>query len=279
MICFPNAKVNLGLHVVEKRPDGFHNLESVFYPVGLCDVLEAVSSEGEEAGMVFTSSGLEIPGKKEDNLCVKAYELLRKDYYLPGIRAHLHKVIPTGAGLGGGSSDAVHFIKLLDKKFDLNLSWGELHHYARQLGSDCSFFAGNQPSFAKGKGDDHEKLDIRLKDYFFVIVHPGIHVSTAEAYGSIVPLKPERDLKDDILRLPPKEWKGVIRNDFEVPIFKKYPVIAAIKEQLYQAGAVYASMSGSGSAVFGMFEEEVDLRKEFSGCYVWKGKGVSSERK
>jgi 4-diphosphocytidyl-2-C-methyl-D-erythritol kinase len=273
MIIFPNAKINLGLRIVEKRPDGFHDLESVFYPAGLCDALEVVESEKEgKGGISLTVSGLTVPGSVNENICVKAYELLRKDHFIPSIKVHLHKVIPTGAGLGGGSSDAVAFIKLLDKKFELNLSWGEMHHYAKQLGSDCSFFVGNQPSFAIGKGDDVEKINLDLSGYFLVIIHPGVHVSTAEAFAGIVPAKPDRILKEDILKVPVKEWKNVLKNDFEVTIFKKYPAVAEIKEKLYAQGAIYASMSGSGSAVFGLFENEVDLKKEFPGYFIWQGK-------
>jgi 4-diphosphocytidyl-2-C-methyl-D-erythritol kinase len=271
MICFPNAKINLGLKVTEKRGDGYHNLESVFYPVGLCDVLEAVEAGQNGPDISFTASGISIPGSPSDNLCFKALELLRRDHFIPGVAVHLHKVIPMGAGLGGGSSDAVAFIKLLDKKFDLNLSWGEQHHYARQLGSDCSFFVGNQPSFAKGRGDDQEKLGLDLAGYHLAIVHPGIHVSTKEAYAGVNPAAPSRDLKQDIF-LPVKEWKGIIGNDFEEHVFEQHPRVREVKEKLYALGAVYASMSGSGSAVYGIFERATALANDFPGYFVWEGK-------
>lgn len=272
MLCFPNAKINIGLHIVEKRADGFHNLESVFYPIGLSDVLEIVENVDSLAAIEFESTGIPIPGDINNNLCIKAYDLIAKDYSLPKIKIHLHKIIPIGAGLGGGSSDAAFFIKLLNDKFELGLSWGEQHHYARQLGSDCSFFVTNKPVFAEGKGDEYERIEMDLKGYQLVLLCPDIHVSTTEAYAGVKPQKPASSLESDILNLSADKWKNVIKNDFETSVFAKYPQIKILKQKLYEKGAVYASMSGSGSAVYGLFDKEVKLKDEFKACFVFEQK-------
>jgi 4-diphosphocytidyl-2-C-methyl-D-erythritol kinase len=271
MILFPNAKINLGLHVLEKRADGFHNIETVFYPVAWEDMLEVLPDPSKASGVTFTSSGIAIPGNVQDNLCVKAYELISKDYPMPAVKAHLHKIIPIGAGLGGGSSDAAFFIKALNEIFELNLAWGELHHYAKQLGADCSFFITNRPVLAEGKGDQLESINVSLKGFHVAIVYPGIHVSTAEAYGGITPEKPEIALENLITDTPIEKWKEVLINDFEKTVFEKFPEIKTLKEKMYEAGAVYAAMSGSGSAVFGIFEKETDVKKVFEGKLVWQG--------
>lgn len=273
MLVFPNAKINIGLNIVAKRDDGFHNIESVFYPVGLCDALELI--ENTEAGaerFTFTSSGIEIPGSPKDNLCYFAYQLVAQDYAVPSVKVHLHKHIPIGAGLGGGSSDAAFFIKLLNDQFELGISWGEMHHYARQLGSDCSFFVSNRPAFAEGRGDEYESIQLDLSKYYIVLVYPKIHINTAKAYSGVKPKSPVRSLESDILNLPIGKWKGIIHNDFEDFIFPQFPEIKAIKEKLYEKGALYAAMSGSGSTVFGIFEKETDLSKEFTGSFVFEGK-------
>ncbi len=270
MLCFPNAKINIGLNIVEKRSDGFHNIESIFFPVKLRDVLEAVIDEKSDAGNVsFTSSGIEIPGNADDNLCVKAYQLISKDYPMPAIKIHLHKIIPIGAGLGGGSADAAFFINLLDELFELNLAWGEKHHYARQLGSDCPFFIANKPSFAFERGDKLDFLEVNLKGYHLALVHPGIHISTPLAYSMIKPSKPETSLKE-LIQLSVEKWNGIIVNDFEKPVMEKFPEIATIKNELYKAGAVYASMSGSGSAVFGVFKNKPLLSEFPANYFVWQ---------
>lgn len=270
MIVNPNAKINLGLHVTEKRPDGFHNIESVFYPVGWTDILEVLPAPASQTEKVrFTSSGIPIPGNADENLVVKAYHLLSAHYPMPAVQVHLHKRIPMGAGLGGGSSDAAFFIRALDQLFELGLAWGELHHFAKQLGSDCSFFIMNRPVFAEGKGDELESITLDLSAYKIAIVHPGIHVSTPEAYKSITPEK-KAFTPESIVELPVNEWKTKLVNDFEVPVFKKHPEIAALKQTMYDRGAVYAAMSGSGSAVFGLFETEPDLNG-LEGCTVYCG--------
>lgn len=266
MIVFPNAKINLGLHVTEKRPDGFHNIETAFYPVpGLCDALEIIPSDRQ--GVEFTTSGLPIPGDPAGNLILKAYHLLLSviPYPVSGIRypgsgklppasrIHLHKVIPAGAGLGGGSSDAAFTLKLLNDLQGLNLSVFQLHDLAKRLGSDCAFFIENKPVFATGRGDQFEPIHLDLTGYRIEIIVPQIHVSTPEAYSMVTPRKPDQSLKD-IIQLPVEQWKEKIVNDFEKPVMKKYPVIREAREEMYNRGAVYAAMSGSGSAVFGLFK-------------------------
>ncbi|HRG52120.1 MAG TPA: 4-(cytidine 5'-diphospho)-2-C-methyl-D-erythritol kinase [Bacteroidia bacterium] len=273
MITFPNAKINIGLNIIEKRSDNFHNIESVFYPVQIKDALEVIENKDKGASDVtFISSGIEIPGKPEDNLCTKAYKLIRNDYVLPPVKIHLLKHIPIGAGLGGGSADAAFFIKLLNEQFELGISWGEMHHYARQLGSDCSFFITNRPVFAEGKGDTYESIDLDLSNYFIALVYPNIHVNTATAYSLVTPAKPVRSLEEDILNLPIEDWKNNIHNDFEKSVFAAHPQLETIKEKLYAKGAVYAAMSGSGSTVYGLFKEPTDLRLQFKDMFVWESR-------
>lgn len=273
MITFPNAKINIGLNIIEKRPDNFHNIESVFYPIQLRDALEVIENKEKGAtGVVFTSSGIEIPGKPEDNLCSKAYNLIRNDYVLPPVKIHLHKHIPIGAGLGGGSADAAFFIKLVNEQFELGISWGEMHHYARQLGSDCSFFIANKPVFAEEKGDTYESINLTLGKYFIALVYPNIHVNTATAYSLVTPTKPARSLEEDILSLPIEEWKNHIHNDFEKSVFTAHPQLKIIKEKLYAEGAVYAAMSGSGSTVYGLFNKTTNLQPVFKKMFVWESR-------
>jgi 4-diphosphocytidyl-2-C-methyl-D-erythritol kinase len=251
MICFPNAKINLGLNVLGKRPDGYHNIETVFYPIPLCDALEVVGAET----FSFTQTGIPLDAPAEDNLAVKAMRLLSA-YKLPPLEVHLHKAIPSGAGLGGGSSDAAYMLKLLNNFGKLGLGDDELEKMASRLGADCPFFIRNTPVFASGTGNVFEPLNLSLKGLYLCLVTPGIAISTAEAYAALRPQPPSVSLRE-IIRLPIKEWKRLMTNDFEQSIFGKYPDLAAIKQSLYQAGAVYASMSGSGSSVFGLFEEPV----------------------
>lgn len=271
MIVFPNAKINIGLNITDKRPDGFHNIQSVFYPVGLCDALELIENTDKNApAITMTFSGVDIPGNIQDNLCVKAYHLVNVDYPLPNLKVHLHKHIPIGAGLGGGSADAAFFLRLLNDKFELGLAWGELHNYARQLGSDCSFFITNKPAYIEGKGDQYETISLHLNAYHFVLIYPHIHVNTAKAYSGVKPAFPVRSLESDIL-LPVEEWKNYIHNQFEDTVFPQHPVLKEIKQQLYDYGAVYAAMSGSGSTVYGIFKEKVDLIEQFKAYFVWEG--------
>lgn len=254
MIAFPNAKINIGLNVTSRRPDGYHNLETVFYPIKISDALEIIRA-GE---MGFEASGLGIPGRTEDNLCLKGYDLLRQDFDLPPVHLHLHKHIPIGAGLGGGSSDAAFFIKLMNKEFSLGLSNEQMRNYARQLGADCAFFIEGKPVYAFGKGDEFEDVELDLSAYHLALVMPPAHVSTAEAYRGVKPRPADRPLKE-LITLPVAEWKHFIRNDFEESVFKNHAVIRGVKSALYEAGALYACMSGSGASVFGIFETPPDL--------------------
>ena len=279
MIAFPNAKINIGLNIIEKRGDGYHNIESVMYPLKgvMYDALEILappqpSPQGREPKANLHSSGIRIDGNQENNLCIKAYELIKKDYPLPPIKIYLHKAIPIGAGLGGGSADGAFFIRLLNDTFELGISWGEMHHYARQLGSDCSFFVSNRPAFAEGKGDQFESIKLDLSGYYIAVIYPNIHINTTKAYSGVVPKKTVRSLENDIQNLPIEQWKDLIHNDFEDSIFPQFPEIKKIKEKLYSAGAVYASMSGSGSAVYGIFKKEPKLKNKFGKLQVWEGR-------
>lgn len=264
MIVFPNAKINIGLNITERRPDGYHNLETVFYPLMIKDALEAV----ESSALTFQSSGIPIPGDEQHNLCLKAYNLLKADFDLPPLSIHLHKHIPIGAGLGGGSADAAFFIKLVNESYNLGLSNETLMNYARQLGADCAFFITNQPVYAYGKGDYFEDVELDLSMYKMVLVMPPVHVSTAQAYGGIKPAPVEHSLKD-LIKKPISEWKQTIRNDFEPHIFEAFPIIAEIKNRLYSSGALYASMSGSGASVFGIFEDTPNLSGLPPDCQVF----------
>ena len=258
MVFFPYCKINLGLHILNKREDGFHNLETVFYPVALKDALEIIPSP-INSEIEFTSSGLTIDGNTDDNICVKAYHLLKKDFpQLSNIKMHLHKAIPMGAGLGGGSADAAFTLQLLNKKFQLNLSTPKLLNYAALLGSDCPFFIINKPCFAKGRGEILEEINLDLSTYKIVLINPGIHINTGWAFSQLTPALPQKSVATIILQ-PIKSWKNELKNDFEKPVFEKYPVIKEIKETLYAQGAIYAAMSGSGSTVYGIFEKEITL--------------------
>jgi len=254
MIIFPNAKINIGLSVTERRFDGYHNLETIFYPVQIKDALEIVVADK----LSFESSGLEIPGRMEDNLCIKGYYLLKKDFDIPPIKIHLHKHIPIGAGLGGGSADAAFFIKLVNEKFNLGLSDEKMTNYARQLGADCAFFIENRPVFAFEKGDEFEPIKLDLSSYKIVLVMPLVHVSTSEAYRGVKPAPVKQSLLELIYK-PIEEWKRYIKNDFEESVFKNHIEIRGVKAALYEAGALYASMSGSGASVFGIFRQTPDL--------------------
>jgi 4-diphosphocytidyl-2-C-methyl-D-erythritol kinase len=255
MVVFPNAKINLGLNIIEKRKDGYHNIESCFYPIPFTDALEVIESET----LSFTSSGIEIPGKTEDNLCLKAYELLRKNYKIPLVAIHLHKHIPIGAGLGGGSADGAFMIKLLNEKFKLSISLDEQENLAANLGSDCPFFIRNKPVYVEGTGNVFSRIDLSLKEYYLALVTPNIHVSTKAAYEGIVPQNQSTNLKKDLETSTFENFNKLLKNDFEEPVFKRYPELVKIKTQLIEQGALYASMSGSGSAIFGIFEDKPRL--------------------
>lgn len=274
MITFPNVKINLGLSITEKRPDGYHNLETVFYPVALEDALEIRTSSATAPDRKFTlhQHGLEIAGKPEDNLVAKAYQLLDEKFNLPPIDIHLYKHIPSGAGLGGGSSDAAFMLKLLNEHFHLNLPDNQLEAYAATLGADCAFFIRNKPTFAEGIGNIFSPIELSLSGYGIMIVKPDIFVSTREAFSNIHPHRPEHPIKEVIQR-PVSEWKETLINDFEASVFPLHPAIEAIKQELYNQGAAYASMSGSGSSVFGLFAPEASLPEINWGANVFCFKG------
>ncbi len=257
MLLFPNCKINLGLNILRKREDGFHDLETVFYPIPFTDALELISNPRNETE--FTITGLKVDGNAADNLCIKAYQLLKKDFpQLPAVKIHLHKTIPTGAGLGGGSADAAFMLKLLNDKFNLNLSTPELLNYSLQLGSDCPFFILNKPCFATGRGENMEKIELDLSAYQVVLINPGIHINTGWAFSQISPSIRKRPVKQ-IISEPIATWKKDLKNDFEEAVFVAHPQVKLIKEDLYNQGAVYASMSGSGSTVFGIFDKAVSF--------------------
>lgn len=273
MITFPNAKINLGLSITEKRPDGYHNLETVFYPVALEDALEIRTCPKENKKFTLHQYGLEINGNAQDNLVVKAYLLLDKEYDLPPIEIHLYKHIPSGAGLGGGSADAAFMLKLLNEHYLLKLSDNELEKYAAILGADCAFFIKNAPTFAEGIGNQFSPIELSLKGYQIIIIKPDVFVSTKEAFANIHPHYPVYPVKE-VIKRPIKEWKELLINDFEASVFPQHPVIGEIKEKLYAQGAVYASMSGSGSSVFGLFEPEYSISEINFGenVFCFKGK-------
>lgn len=267
MIAFPNCKINLGLHILQKRADGYHDLETVFYPIALQDALEIVQSPSLDSTIQFNTTGLKIDSCTEDNICFKAYQLLKKDFSeLPAIKMHLHKVIPSGAGLGGGSSDGAFTLLLLNKKFNLGLTEEQLIHYALQLGSDCPFFIKNKPCYATGRGERLEEIELDLSNYKIVFFNPQIHIHTGKAFSKITPSYQRTSIKE-IIQQPIENWKELLKNDFEEVVFAEYPEVKEIKEELYRKGAVYSSMSGSGSTVFGMFEKNKELKFDFPGHY------------
>ena len=289
MIVFPNAKINIGLNVVAKREDGYHDIETVFYPVLLQDALEiklmrpldpAQIRKRIEAGLLvqpddvfmpyrilpkkeeipccsLEMTGNEFPFKAADNLVVKAYVMLQQDFDLPSIDIKLHKHIPSGAGLGGGSSDCAFMISLLNRRFNLRMRESMMERYAARLGSDCAFFITNTPSLATGRGEILNPINLSLKGYTILLVKPDVSVSTAEAYGGVTPHKPEISLAEAVVR-PVSEWKDCVFNDFEPSVFAKYPLLAEIKQKLYDLGAEYAAMTGSGSTIYGIFRQPLD---------------------
>lgn len=253
MICFPNAKINIGLNILEKRKDGYHNIESIFYPVKWCDAVESIQAEGN-GKINLTLLGSPIQGSLESNLCYKAYQLLNAKYNLPSLNVWLLKSIPMGAGLGGGSADAAFFLKQLNELFKLNLNTEELKIYAAQIGSDCTFFIENKPSLVSGTGNIITPIKLDLSNYHITIVYPQIHIDTKNAYSLIKPHKKPYSLQEAI-QMPISKWKETIINDFEEPIFKTHSQLAEIKAILYKQGALYASMTGSGSAIYGIFSQ------------------------
>jgi len=263
MVVFPNCKINLGLRILDKREDGFHNLETIFYPIKICDALEIIKEDSSN-NIQFTSSGNKIDGDETNNLCVKAYYLLKKDFpELPSIKMHLHKTIPIGAGLGGGSADAAFALQLINTKFKLNLSATQLSNYALQLGSDCPFFILNKPCIATGRGEILNEIDIDLSGNTAIIINPGIHINTGWAFSQLATFNGSSDKLDPANQTT---WK----NDFEPIVFNQYPEIKKIKDMLCNSGAYYASMSGSGSTVYGLFDKKAPSIPTFPSHYYVK---------
>jgi len=261
MICFPNAKINLGLNVFTRRIDGFHQIESILYPIQLCDVLEFKTADTFR--IIQYGITLQIP--HEQNILFKSWQLLNQEYSVPPVEIHLIKTIPAGSGLGGGSADATFFLKAIDQQFSLNLSSNRLKELAATIGSDCPFFVDNKPAFISGRGESTSPVELSLRNKYLVLAVPDIQVSTAKAYSIIKPEIPEKSIKEIVLQAR-ESWKDELVNDFEKPIFELYPELNVIKKQLYQKGAFYASMTGSGSAVYGIFEKE-PLRDELTATF------------
>lgn len=259
MICFPNAKINLGLNITEKREDGFHNIETVFYPIGWNDALEIIENKSSTQEFNLHLSGLAITGNIEDNLLYKAYQIIKQTKTLPHVDVYLHKTLPMGAGLGGGSADAAFFINLLNEQFQLNFTEAERIDIARQLGSDCAFFIKNTPVYATQKGDVFSDIKLDLSHLYIAIIYPNVHSNTKEAYSLVKPQQAAKSLLE-IIKQPISTWKTELVNDFEKSIFSLYPIVEKTKHDLYELGAVYACMSGSGSAVFGLFEKEPGIK-------------------
>jgi 4-diphosphocytidyl-2-C-methyl-D-erythritol kinase len=267
MVVFPKCKINLGLNVVEKRSDGFHNIETCFFPLPWYDVLEAIPSDK----FTFQSSGIKIPGDEKSNLCVKAFDLLKADFDIQPVTVHLHKNIPLGAGLGGGSSDGANMLLLLNELYTLGLTKDKLKSFAVKLGSDCSFFLYDRPMLGTEKGDKLSEISCDLKGKFIVVIKPPVHVSTADAYAGVKPKRLSISIKSIIENQPIEKWRELLVNDFEESVFAKFPSIEKIKKTLYDKRAVYTSMSGSGSSVFGIFSEPIDLKDQFPDCDHWSG--------
>lgn len=278
MITFPHAKINIGLQVTERRPDGYHNLDTVFYPIPLHDALEIIVAEGADYDCRIHLSGVNIEGDPDSNLVVRAYRLLAQDYPLPPVDIYLHKHIPTGAGLGGGSADASFMLRLLNEVFSLGVSTEQLEAYAAQLGADCPFFITGTPVYATGIGNEFHPITLDLSGMYIVVVKPDVFVSTKEAYSMVQPEKPAITLDKKIAR-PISEWRDTISNDFEKGIFALHPELETIKSKLYELGATYAAMSGSGAALFGLFTSEVDdIEQHFEGCFCVQEKLPDSHR-
>lgn len=266
MICFPNAKINLGLNIISKRSDGYHNIETIFYPIPVKDALEI--KEASETS--FSQTGIPIDGPIEKNLVMKALNQIKTQFPIPELEIHLLKAIPFGAGLGGGSADAAFMLKLINDFCSLSLKDEELEQMASLIGADCAFFIRNKPVFASGTGNIFDIVNLSLSGLYLYLIKPDVWVSTQEAYSIVTPSLPKVSLTE-IIRQPITDWRELMINDFEKSVFVKHPVIKTIKDTLYENGALYASMSGSGSSVYGIFKNPVDLKKTFPSCYVWQG--------
>ncbi len=255
MVVFPNAKINIGLQVTAKRSDGYHNISSIFYPISWADILEIIPAHTFH----FTCSGLDIPGKTSENICVKAFQLIKAKYNIPNVHLHLHKIIPIGAGLGGGSADGAFTIKLLNTYYALGMSVQIMEKFANQLGSDCPFFIRNKVQYVTGTGSIFKEVSPNLANRYITLIYPNIHVSTATVYSQISPQKPEYELEQSV-RHPVRKWRKIIKNDFQQGVSAQYLIIGELIENLYKKGALFASMTGSGSTVYGIFEQETTIK-------------------
>ncbi|MFP4621266.1 MAG: 4-(cytidine 5'-diphospho)-2-C-methyl-D-erythritol kinase [Bacteroidales bacterium] len=267
MIFFPNAKINIGLYITHKRSDGYHNLETVFYPLSLTDILEI--QQRKDNPMTFNNTGIHIPGPLEENLCYKASKLLQQHHPVPEINFHLHKIIPYGSGLGGGSSDASFTLKALNHLFQLNLTTHKLKDMAEQLGSDCPFFIDNTPSLAREKGNETTPIHLSIKGFYLLLVIPEIQIDTQTAYMNIKPRERQKSLKEIVLNQPVENWQEEVTNDFENNLLKEYPLLDKIKQRMKEMGAVFTSLSGSGSAMYGIFKEKPLVIAELKQHFIW----------
>jgi 4-diphosphocytidyl-2-C-methyl-D-erythritol kinase len=270
MIYFSPAKINLGLQILKRGDDGFHMLRSVMYPTGLCDIIEIYQLPGEDIPVRFSQSGIRFEADLEKNLCMKAWKLMASDLELPPVSIHLHKQIPVGAGLGGGSSNASTVLNGLNHLAASPASADRLAELAGQLGSDCPFFLHKLPMMMEGRGEILSQVNVSLDDLHLVVLFPEINISTAEAYGAVSPFEPNLHLKQ-LIETQMKRWKELIINDFEKATFAKHPLLSALKHSLYDAGAIFASMSGSGSSLYGIFEKPTQLPEEIQKYVIWKG--------
>jgi len=270
MIVFPKAKINIGLRITGKRPDGYHNIETLFYPIGLSDALEYVDSSGSVKRDILTVTGINTGSDHEDNLVIKTVKKLREKYSFPLLRIHLHKTIPVGAGLGGGSSDAISLLKSINQCFELNIDKSNMHILALELGSDCPFFIDSTPAFASGRGELLKSIKPVLANYYLVLFNPGTGISTREAYDNCRPVEPPSSLID-LVGHPVKSWKELIINDFEDFAIKRHPMIGDIKRELYRCGALFSLMSGSGSSVYGLFHEKPKIPEKLKNFVIWEG--------
>lgn len=272
MVVFPNCKINLGLNIILKREDGYHDLETVFYPIAINDTVEIITNTDKilSEQIQYSTSGISVTGDINSNLCVKAYYLLKSKFsQIPSIKMHLHKNIPIGAGLGGGSADGAFTLQLLNNKYQLGLSQLELINYALELGSDCPFFMLNKACIGKGRGEILTEIALNLSNYQFLMVNPNIHISTAWAFSKIIPAVPNSPI-EKIIQEPVIKWKDHLINDFQKPVVDKHPEIGLIIDLLYSSGAIYASLSGSGSTVFGIFKKATVVIPKFSKSYYIK---------
>ena len=270
MIYFSPAKINIGLQILNKRTDGYHNIQSVMYPVGLCDILEINILPAADKGFLFSQSGIRFEGDQEDNLCLQAIEFFRKETQIPPIQMHLHKQIPVGAGLGGGSSNASTTLLGLNALADNPLTVNQLTELAAILGSDCPFFLNPQTMLMEGRGEILSPLFLSMEEIYLVLLFPEIHVSTQDAYAGVIPAIPPLQLKE-LINEPMSRWEDLVENDFEKSVFKRYPRLGSLKQELYSSGATYASLSGSGSSLYGLFKEQPSLPDDLRKYVIWEG--------